>query len=202
MLDQESNLCSLQGKHGVLTTGPPGKCHGCIFEHILQNMSSDYIMCIFPYVTIHCKLLLKILLWIISNIYRKIYGTLAYPVACFMNCKRQSTGFLLHITPVSIFTFLHPAEEPQEALVGLIHWLILWLITGLPHGRNLQEEMEGEWGQGTCSLQSSVPSLLSLLVSWILLLKALVPMGFKNTQKNCTKRIFMTRIIMMVWSLI
>ena len=59
------------GEAWILTTGPPGKCHGCIFEHILQNMSNDYIMCIFPYVTIYCKLLLKILLWIISNIYRK-----------------------------------------------------------------------------------------------------------------------------------
>ena len=62
MLDQESSLCSLQGNHGVLTTGPPGKCHGCIYEHILQNMSSDYIMCIFPNVTTYCKLLLNILL--------------------------------------------------------------------------------------------------------------------------------------------
>ena len=34
MLDQESNLCSLQGKHGVLTTGPPGKSYASFFNYV------------------------------------------------------------------------------------------------------------------------------------------------------------------------
>ena len=77
-----------------------------------------------------------------------------------MSFNRQSTSYLLLITPGSSFTFMQPCRGPQEAgQSGLIHCLVLWLPPGLAHGRNLQGEME-VWEVG--EVREFVPSTLQL----------------------------------------